>query len=273
MATAASKKKTTGKKKAIDDLIVNVSHEVENYDKTKAIDTVKSLSEDIEFSYFKVGGILNRINEEVWYTENGFAKFSEFVEATFGIKRTKAMYLINIYNGLLASGVLWEDVKDVGWSKLKEIVSVLTKKNVKAWVKRANEMTVLQLNAYVKAHKQGEAGGSGADDDSGVPKVSSMTFKMHDDQKETVIAALDKAKDESNTEHNNVALESICMDYLAGPSAPTSEKAALVAESDKEETPSLDRLKGMMENFNYIQVLETFELVWPDIDVTVAEPE
>ncbi len=269
MATTAAEKKKTTKKKATDDLIVNVSHEVENYDKAKAITTVKSLSEDIEFSYFKVGGILNRINEEGWYTEDGFAKFSEFVESTFGIKRTKAMYLINIYNGLLTSGVMWEDVKDVGWSKLKEIVSVLTKKNVKAWVKRANEMTVLQLNAYVKQHKQGDDAGTA--DDSGVPKVSSMTFKMHDDQKETVIEALDKAKDESKTEHNNVALEAICMDYLAGPSAPTTEKAG--PEEDEKGEPSLDALKSLMENFNYIQVLETFELVWPDIDVTVAEPE
>ena len=266
--TQASKKKTTSKK-ATDDLIVNVSHEVENYTKDKAITTVKTLSEDIEFSYFKVGGILNRINEEGWYAEDGFAKFSDFVEATFGIKRTKAMYLINIYNGLLTSGVAWEDVKGVGWAKLKEIVSVLTKKNVKGWVKKANDMTVLQLTEYVKQHKAGEGGGSDADGDSGVPTVSSMTFKLHGDQKEVVIGALDKAKTESKTEHNNVALESICMDYLAGPSAPTTDKAEAPA---KDADPSLDALKTYMENFNYIQVLETFEKVWPDIDVTVAEP-
>lgn len=264
MATAEAKTKTKSKK-AVDDLIVNVSHEVENYDKTKAFVTVKSLAEDIEFSYFKVGGILNRINEEGWYTEEGFIKFSEFVESEFGIKRTKAMYLINIYNGLLASGVAWTDVKDVGWSKLKEIVGVLTAKNVAQWVKRANEMTVLQLNAYVKQHKAGDSGGSSDDEDSGVPKVSSMTFKMYDDQKEVVIEALDKAKEAGPTEHNNVALEAICMDYLAGPSKPTVEDAPSVA-------PTLEALKTLMEHFNYIQVLETFEKVWPDIDLTVAEP-
>jgi hypothetical protein len=267
MATATKKKTST--KKAIDDLIVNVSHEIENYEKAKAYDTVKQLAEDIEFSYFKVGGTLNRINEEGWYSDEGFGKFSEFVEAEFGIKRTKAMYLINIYRGLLTSGVAWEDVKDVGWSKLKEIVSVLTKQNVKSWVKRANEMTVLQLNAYVRAHKAGESGGSDADHDSGVPTVSSMTFKMHDDQKDVVTAALDKAKDESGTEHNNVALEAICTDYLAGPSTPKSEAVSV----DDLGEPTLETLQTMMENFNYIQVLETFEKIWPEIDVAVTPPE
>lgn len=267
MATTTKKKAAT--KKAVDDLIVNVSHEVETYEKDKAYQAVKSLAEDIEFSYFKVGGILNRINEEGWYSDEGFGKFSEFVESEFGIKRTKAMYLINIYNGLLSSGVAWEDVKDVGWSKLKEIVSVLTKQNVNSWVKRANEMTVLQLNEYVRAHKAGESGGSGADDDSGVPSVSSMTFKMHDDQKEVVAAALDKAKDESGTEHNNVALEAICTDYLAGPSKPKTEATSV----DDLGEPDLDALKAMMENFNYIQVLETFEKIWPDIDVAVTPPD
>ena len=246
-------------------LIVNVSHEVENYEKAKAYEAVKTLAEDIEFSYFKVGGILNRINEEGWYSDEGYGKFSEFVEAEFGIKRTKALYLINIYNGLLTSGVAWDDVKMVGWSKLKEIVSVLTKQNVKSWVQRANEMTVLQLNEYVKQYKAGESGGSTSDDDSGVPQVSSMTFKMHDDQKDVVTAALDKAKDEASTEHNNVALEAICTDYLAGPSTPKSEAGSV--------EPTLEGLQALMENFNYIQVLEVFEKIWPDIDVAVTPPE
>jgi hypothetical protein len=256
-------------KKAVDDMIVNVSHEIENYEKAKAYAEVKALAEDIDFSYFKVGGILNRINEEGWYADEGFPKFSDLVEAEFGIKRTKAMYLINIYNGLLASGVSWEDVSHVGWSKLKEIVSVLTKSNVKTWVKRANEMTVLQLNAYVRQHKQGESGGSTDDADSGVPQVSSMTFKMHDDQKDVVASALDKAKDEAGTEHNNVALEAICMDYLSGSPAPANELSPAALPAD----PTLDDLKTIMEHFSYLQVLEVFERIWPEIDLTAKEPD
>jgi hypothetical protein len=134
-------------------------------------------------------------------------------------------------------------------------------------------MTVLQLNAYVKQHKAGESGGSTGDDDSGVPKVSSMTFKMHDDQKEVVTEALDKAKEESKTEHNNVALEAICLDYLSGPSQPMIEASHEEAAAAAAGEPTLEGLRALMEHFNYIQVLEIFEKIWPSIDVVVSEPD
>ncbi len=263
--TKKASKKKTSKAKQVVDVIVTVAHEVENMTKDAAFEAAATLEDDIEFSYFRLGGILARIHTEQWYTEEGFEKFPEFVESRFGIKRSKAFHLIGIYNGLLESGVPWEEVKDVGWSKLKELVNVMTKKNVKGWVKRAKDMTVMQLIAYIKDQNAGD-GTKGSESDA--KKISSMTFKVHDDQKELINQALDKAKTETGSEFPAVALEAISMDYLAGPSKPAKE-VETDAKEEKAAKPTKAVLKDYMENFTWEEVLGVFEEIWPDVDLMV----
>ncbi len=259
-------KKTSKAKVKTEDVIVTVAHEVENMTKESAFEAAETLEDSIEFSYFRLGGILARIHTEQWYTEEGFEKFPEFVESRFGIKRSKAFHLIGIYNGLLESGVPWAEVKDVGWSKLKELVNVMTQKNVKGWVKRAKDMTVMQLIAYIKEQNSTD-GGKGSETEA--KKISSMTFKVHDDQKELINNALDKAKSEAGTEFPAVALEAISMDYLAGNSKPVKETKADKAAEAKPEKATKDGLKDYMENFTWEEVLGVFEIVWPDVDLMV----
>lgn len=266
----AAKKKATTKKKVTEDLIVTVSHEIENMEKEAAYEMAGTLADDVEFNYFKLGGVLARIYTEGWYTEEGFDQFKDFVEAKFGIKRSKAMYLISIYNGLVESGVEWADVKDIGWSKLKELAHILTKKNVKGWVKRATDMTVIQLLDYIKKEAAKGAGDDGASEDDS-KKVSSMTFKVHEDQKETINNAIGKAKKAAPTDVSTVALEMICLDYIAGPSKKKKDSDPdAVAEVDFSDKAVL---KEAMGNFTWEDVLGVFEEIWPDVDLTVVEPE
>lgn len=261
--------------KAVEDVIVTVVHNIETLDKDGAYDAVDTLENDVEFSYFRLGGLLNRINEEAWYADEGYAKFADFVEDRFGIKRAKAMHLIKIYNDLIVSGVTWEQVGHLGWSKLAVLSGVLTKKNVKGWVAKAEKNTVLQLGELVRASKSADVSGSTDDADAGeVAKVSNMTFKVHDDQKDVIAQAIEKVKEDTGTEYNNVALESICLDYLAGPSKPVMEDeegdiAEPEAEAPKQFTP--EGLKEYMSNFGYMEVLDAFEILWPDVDLTVHE--
>jgi hypothetical protein len=81
----------------------------------------------------------------------------------------------------------------------------------------------VQLIESVKAWKKKEAAkaANGSDDtEEGetepTPEVTVKTFKVHADQKKTIDAALDKAKKASGTTVDTVALEFICLDYLAG---------------------------------------------------------
>lgn len=258
----------TTTKLAVDDLIHNTAHEIENYTAAEAYEAAANLEEGVEFSNFRLGGIFNRINEEGWYADEGFGKFSEFVEDRFGVKRSKAMHLIKIYRDLTESGVTWEAVGHVGWSKLAVLSSILTKKNHKSWVKKAEKASVIQLSEMVREAKA-ESGGSTDDAEPGdTPSVSSMTFKVHDDQKEAINEAIDKAKVESGSEHSNQALEAICLDYLAGPSKPKLEGKAEDAPTGEY---TLEGLKIYMEQFGHMEVLGVFEKIWPDVNLTLHE--
>jgi len=48
-------------------------------------------------------------------------------------------------------------------------------------------------------------------------------YEVYPEQSETILAALDKARDITRSQSDTVALEAICMDFLASPSIPTTE--------------------------------------------------
>jgi len=120
-------------------------------------------------------------------------------------------------------------------------------------------MSVLQLIAAVKAFKSGEAGlstdGTTDPDTSG---VATITFKVHPDQKETIKQAVEQAADELDTEFKGVALEAVCLNYLAGGSTKSAKPLSLA---------------GTMEKYSAEQVLDAFEVCFPDWDVTATDPK
>jgi hypothetical protein len=217
---APAKKKATAKKAAAtvetpgEDVLSDLVHEIENMKEDEARHMVASLNNETEMTMFKLGGVLSLIQANGWYQP--YASFREFVEKDLGIHYRKATYWSAIYNHLAESKVPWEKVKGIGWTKLKEIAEVLTIENVDDWVQIASSQTTLQLIETVKAHKQKDS--PKALEDQSSKTVTTMTFKVHEDQKETVKAALNKAKEDSGTTVDTAALEFICLDFMGGQS-------------------------------------------------------
>lgn len=225
---------------------------MENMSMEQVLEAIPTLIEQVEFNYFQLGGYLSAINAHEWYKTQGYENLKTFVEGHFGFAYRKAMYLISIYDHLIQAEIEWELVKDIGWSKLKELAEILTKDNVASWVEKAKVMTVLQLNAEVAKAKAGTLVTGGTPDTS--TPVSTMTFKVHQDQKDTIQMALEKAMKEADTKYPAVALEGICMGYVNGGSVPQSAEAVF---------------KGL----GYEGVLTLFEKIWPKIGITVSMPE
>jgi len=197
------------------DLIIMSSTEVENLTKARALKLAPELIEAEGINDFKLGGVLQRIQEEKWWEGSDYESFKDYIETGLGLPYRKCMYLVNIYEKLVAAGIKWSDVKSIGWSKLRFIIDLLTEDNVAEWVKRADTMNSLEIQEYVKGLKEGKA----KTDDNGdevTTKVSSMVFKVHPDQKETIKEALAKKKEESGTEFDAVALEQITLGYIEG---------------------------------------------------------
>ena len=254
---------TTSAPSVEDDLIVNVAHQVENLKEEKAFKLVPQLLDSIDKDYFMLGGVLSSIQAQGWYMDKSYENFRAYVETECGIQYRKAMYLISIYNGLVNSGVSWSKVSDLGWTKLKELAGILSPENVDEWVGYAKDMTTLQLQEYIKQKSANAVAGGDAPTTQTAAKVdeikksvTTMTFKVHPDQKETVKAALDKAKHETGTTVDTVALEHIALDFLSG----TKLK-------------SLPTLKELMTGKSAEEVLEVFGEVFPNVALEATLPD
>ena len=202
-----------------EDQIVSIAKEIETIKEDKAFKLIPSLLEDSEKNQFKIGGLLARVRSEGWFQDKGFEDFGTFVEAAYGIKYRKAMYLIANYNALVTSQVPWDRVAKFGWAKLSEFVKHLTLENMDEWLEEIDGLTTDQIKALVKQKTKGVAAGlAGKDAKAEAAKVTSMTFKLHEDQKATVREALEQCKHQTGTEFDNVAIEHICLEFLGGES-------------------------------------------------------
>lgn len=239
---------------ASDDMIVKTAYEIDHMKQAKAFDLVPNLLDNIDHDYFKLGGVLAKVQAEGWFMEKGHETFRSYVEADCGIQYRKAMYLIQIYNGLVGSGVAWDKVKHLGWSKLKELANILDADNVDAWVEIALNMTVIQLQEHIKESTKGESAGSSTEVAEKTTATTTMTFKLHADQKTTVREALDKVKHQSGTEVDSAALEFMALDFLGG-------------NSTLKAMPTLEEL---MKTKSMEEVLEAFDKVFPNVTVEVT---
>lgn len=235
--------------------------EIESLSQEEAVSMIGELADAGNFNNFKLGGVLSLVQANSWWkSDDGkYESFKAFIEEQYGIAYRKAMYLISIYNSLVDSKVPYSKIKDVSWTKLKELAPILTPENVDEWVKKAAELTVLQLQAAIKAAQTGKL--NAASDDSVIAaeqaKITTLTFRVHPDQKETIKAAVEKARSEASTEYDGVALEAICMGYLSGASKAAPEKS----------------LVEIFKGKSYKDLLDAFEAVFPDIDLKVSVPE
>lgn len=87
-------------------------------------------------------------------------------------------------------------------------------------------------------------------------KTTTMTFKLHEDQKATVREALEKAKHESGTTVDTVALEAIALDYLGSGS----------------KLKAIPTLKELMEIKSAEEVLQIFSEVFPNVSLEATLP-
>ena len=248
------------------DYIEQQVKEIEALDQESALQMAKDLLSVEGENDFRLGGVLAVIFENKWYLVEGESKtgkWAEYIEREFGFTRRKADYLKAMYLAIVEAGITEKDVIAVGWSKLRRIATYLDADNAKTIIAAIKKMSEAEVVEYAKTLKEKGAdlatSKSAADESQ---PISTMSFRVHDDQKETIVAAIEKAKEVGETEHKAVALEYICLDFLAG-GKKKSTKTKVVTKT----------LRELMEEAGYEKVLEEFGSVWPEIDITVGIEE
>lgn len=202
------------------DPLTDAAHFIENLkDEEAALSNMNALLLDQAMNWFQIGGTLSKIKENGWLGVH--ASFGELCSNQFGFKKSKGYHLIAIYERLLEASVTWADVEEIGWAKLrilcaKAVTAKLEPSVFSTYVEKvkATTMTCLEVEALMKSEVIGVV----------EPKSTSLTFKPHADQLETIEAAIKKAKKEADTEHVTVALDHVCNVYLS-PGAASQPKA------------------------------------------------
>jgi hypothetical protein len=221
----------------------------------------KELVRVIDLGYFDLCNVLYEIydtpvdgdakREPVFALWN-YSSFGEYAQVELGLKPRKAEYLRSIgfkFATDLAEldPKLKEELVALGWTKLRELVKVLTIRNAAGWIERGKKLSQAELLDLVKKHLEDRAarreeremaelinagGGAPADaDDENLPseeKPSWEHFMFYGDQVEPVREALTRAAELSQSDKKSHNLALICTDFLATNSFGHSNDPAMV---------------------------------------------
>lgn len=255
------------------DLIQDIVHYVENLPADKIPAEVEVRLENVGLNYFELGGILSRVVAERLFGKH--ENFRDWVESETGMGLRKARYLLGNYDKLVELGIPFSKFFGLGWTKVVAMLPVITEENVDEWVQRAKDMTLIQLQELVKAARQrseNEAGESGQEGSEA--KAKQKKFNLYEDQARTVELTLEQMKNDLPTEHENVALEAICLAYLSGGAVV---KRAAVEFDDREAgavvmREVLTRLRSLATcDFDVLEPLfKILSEMFPNSDIEIA---
>jgi hypothetical protein len=194
------------------------------------------------------------------FTGWGYSSFSEYCEEELNIHRKKAQRLTRIWYNLEVrlkgriDPALKKRIISLGFSKVRELVTVLTARNVETWVDRAERLSYPKLAKAIQKYREAQklriaereakdafnasspsatrsSGPSSSrddeeedeeeDDEVPVPdydesaKLSHMTFAVYPEQRVVVQQALDRAEQLSNSSVKSNNLHLICLDFIS----------------------------------------------------------
>jgi hypothetical protein len=179
---------------------------------------VLSLKAEIEVRWFELGKILEEIFEGRHYIDLGYSTWRDFCVVALGsldLKPRAIDYLRMTRKKCDEVDIGREIAGEIGWSKLKEIIPVVTKKNKDHWIDmaRQKETTVQVLNAKVRV-----ARGKITEEESKI-LPEKMFFSLFKEQKKIVELALDRAGmlvgSEKPDKPGSLLSDVICPSFLA----------------------------------------------------------
>jgi hypothetical protein len=167
----------------------------------------------VEQSYVDLAKLLAEAYHKEFYLEWGFADFKEYCDAELDVQYRKAMYLVEVADCIKKYKIPIKDVEKLGWTKMKDLATVITEENLKEWIAKAKELSSRELTEQVKISRQEDGEGRGA-----VPQVTTMKFTMGEAEANVITEALEEAKKllegGDSAQQSVLALEMICQDWL-----------------------------------------------------------
>lgn len=159
---------------------------------------------------FEFAGVMYVIATNEWWREWGFDSLKGYIEEEIdmsyrrirGLVRTWHYFVVQLNDPDIIAKLL-----PLGLTKCEALTGVVRRGNVDEWAVKANDLTVPELKAHVKAAV------SGLPPEAEVPRY--ITFMLYPEQYEAVRDALDRAMEQARTEVKSHALSLIAAEYLS----------------------------------------------------------
>lgn len=155
-----------------------------------------------------------------------YANLNDYLERELQIHHRKASYLISIYQKFVVELDLTpQQLQELGgeWSKLKEVVSVVTKENADEWINIVKTLPLREVTERVKLAKTG----SGSTTSN--PEKTTFRYQLPADDGTICTAAIDHAMQVGQTENPSEAFALICMAYMSSSVDPGDVEAQKVS--------------------------------------------
>jgi hypothetical protein len=186
-----------------------VNHDPVVIDLIRGTNNLTELAYDLyskhEELYYKLGGILVDIKNRKLYTVEGYEDtadgFIEYVKDHIGPRKRSAYYLMSTYKHLREADLTSEDLRGIGWTKVR-VLKDLKGDKLLEWIEKAKTMTRAELEEALQGQKK----------ENGSTKER-FYFSFQEDAAQLVHQALDYAMDQVG-EDKNRALELIITNYL-----------------------------------------------------------
>jgi len=188
---------------------------VEGMNQSECLAQLPLLADKSDRAWYTIGGILNLMRENQWWSIKGYQAFNVFVEEEVGIPMARATRWMNTYTGMNNLGITMEDLDGIGWTKMKDALPYMRKENKEELLGLARTMSASSFAIYLKGlggkNKKTTPGSGGGDNN-----IVRFKCSFFEDQWPVVNEALERARAMQQTEADPVALTSICEQYLSG---------------------------------------------------------
>ncbi|HOA84170.1 MAG TPA: hypothetical protein PKN66_09475 [Thermodesulfovibrio thiophilus] len=164
-------------------------------------DEAKKLAKTLSNTYYELSTVLYEIYTGNEWQKWGYENINDYLEQELNISYRTGMYYINIGEWITKNNISKEQVEDIGWTKLKEIIKA---PNPDTLIETAKEVSTKELENIVRAEK-----GNKSD------RVS-MHFVFLEEQAEVVNKAIEIAGNLLNIDpekNKSRCIEYVCLDF------------------------------------------------------------
>jgi len=187
----------------------------------------------IDSARWNLAEALFRVNDDAVYLQWGYPSWETYIATEVGMTARTAHYLIAMYGYFTVSlieavsGMSESDpkrieaiekrneiigqIKELGWTKGKCLVGVLTLDNYEEWIEKAKSLSATELEGESKRALNTSKGLSSTD----VEVMKNASFRFAEDQLAVVEQAIEMASAQLESDKRGHVLSMICQDYVA----------------------------------------------------------